>query len=200
MRLLLRAVGTLVLWGLSVAVADNQPPQPVPPQPIPPQPVPLQPAPDQPALIQPNLPMVMIPGNPAMIPRLEEEVETLEAQRDTKKAYVRAAEVGVRASEVGLERMLRLVTNGAASKEELEKYKLEIEAAKALVEIRIAEMKEVEVKIKHAKKRLEEAKAGPRPLHAFPPNPPRPVEVPKLEAPPKPKDPPKQADPTKPIA
>jgi hypothetical protein len=144
--------------------------------------------------------MVIFPSSPAMIPRLEEEVEMLEAQRDTKKAYVKAAEVGVRAAELNMERILRVVTSGAASKEESDRAKIEVEAAKAQVEIRVAELKEIEVKIKHSRKRLEEAKSsGPRPIHPpVPVNPPKLIEPPKLEPIPRPKDPPKLVDPPKP--
>jgi hypothetical protein len=174
MRLFPFAVCVLVLPGLGVAIGQNQVPQPVS-QPNPPQPVPIQPG-----LPQPNPPMVIFPGNTGMISRLEEEVETLEAQRDTKKAIVKAAEVGVRAATVGLERVSRIAASGASSKEDVDRAKLEVEAAQAQLDIRLAEMKEIEVKIKYAKKRLDEAKAGPRPFNPpVPPNPPRPVEPPK---------------------
>jgi hypothetical protein len=194
MRLFLFAVATLVLCGMSVAVAVNQPPQPDRALPNPPQPVP-----ERPVFIQPNPPMGIFPGGPAMIPHLEEEVEMLEAHRETKKAYVKAAEVGVRSAELNLDRILRVVTSGAASKEEADRARIDVEAAKAQVEIRVAELKEIEVKIKYARKRLEEAKtSGPRPIHPLiPPNPPKFVDPPKLEPIPKPKDPPKLVDPPK---
>ena len=48
---------------------------------------------------------------------------------------------------------------------ELGKAEADFEMAKAQVDIRAAELKEVEVKIKHAKKRLDDAKlGGVRPL------------------------------------
>jgi len=96
---------------------------------------------------------------------LEEEFETIEAHRDVRKAFVKAAEVTVKIAQVGADRLARVAGTGVASKEEVEKAKLEVEAAMAQLEIRIAEMKEIEVKVKFAKKRLEEAKAvGVRPV------------------------------------
>jgi len=104
---------------------------------------------------------------------MEEEVETLEAQRDVRKAYVRAAEVGVKSAEVNLDRIARIGAAGVVTREETDKAKLEVEAAKAQLDIRMAELKEIEVKIKFAKKRLEDAKAaparGPGPFRVNPP-------------------------------
>jgi hypothetical protein len=178
MRRFFLALGVFALGGVGVVVADNQPASPVQPQPVP-----LQPAPLQPGVMQPNQPMMMFPGNPAMIPRLEEDLELLEAQRDTKKAYVKAAEVGIKVADVSLERITRIIGSGAAGKEDADKARLEVDVAKAQYEIRVAEMKEVEVKIKHAKKRLDEAKAnaGFRPLNPAVPPKPKPVEPPKQE-------------------
>jgi multidrug resistance efflux pump len=94
--------------------------------------------------------------------QLEEEFETLEAHRDVKKAIVRAAEVAVRAAKASYELIAKGPT--AYPQQEVDKAKFSLEAAEAQLEIRVAEMKEVEVKIKHARKRLEDAKAaGARP-------------------------------------
>jgi outer membrane protein TolC len=100
---------------------------------------------------------------------------------------------------LNLQRIQTIVDRGAASKDEVDRASVELEAAKAQVEIKLAEMKEVEVRIKFAKKKLEEAKNnGPRPINPLvPPNPPKFTDPPKLEAIPKPKDPPKVADPPK---
>jgi hypothetical protein len=74
---------------------------------------------------------------------------------------VKVAEVGVKIAELQTGRVEKLASTNAVSKEELEKARLELDAAKAQLEIRLAEMREVEVRIKHAKKRLDDAKAGP---------------------------------------
>ena len=111
--------------------------------------------------VQPVRPMI---AAPARIAALEEEVETLEAHRDVKKAHVKAAELGVQAAELGLDRLTKAHAKAAILEEEYDRAKLKVKMAKVQVEIRMAEMKEVEVKIKHAKKRLEEAKGtGVRP-------------------------------------
>ncbi len=98
---------------------------------------------------------------------LEEDLELLEANRDLRKAHIKVAEVGVKMAEVNAVRTLQLFEKGGVTREEADRVKLDIEAAKAQVEIRMAEMKEVEVKIKHAKKHIDDAKAA------------RPVPVPK---------------------
>ena len=98
---------------------------------------------------------------------LEEEFELLEAQRDVRRAHIRAAEIGVKSAMVSAERIEAIARNGVVSKEELDKAKLDVEAAKAQLEIRMAELKEIEVKIKFAKKRLDDARAaGVRPAPA----------------------------------
>jgi multidrug resistance efflux pump len=112
---------------------------------------------------------------PARMLALEEEVETLEAHREAKKAYVRAAELTVRRAELNLARLADLLAKAAITKDEVERAKLDVEMAKAQVDIHAAEQKEVEVKLKYAKKRLEDAKAaGVRPV---PPPGVRPVPV-----------------------
>lgn len=85
---------------------------------------------------------------------LLEEVETLEAQRESRMARLKAAQVAVKIAEVHAANLAR----GAAPAMEAEKARLEVEAAKAQYEIRVAEVKEIDVKIKFAKKRLEMVK------------------------------------------
>jgi hypothetical protein len=119
---------------------------------------------------------------PARLSTLEEEFELVEAQRDVRRAHVMAAEVGVRAAEITLERVSGIAKTGIVTREELEKAKLEVDAAKAQLQIKMAEMKEVEIKVKYAKQRLEDAKAaGIRPAPARPAGPP-------VDPPPVPRD------------
>jgi multidrug resistance efflux pump len=108
--------------------------------------------------VQPIQPGV-VRVTPARMAAMEEEVETLEAHRDVKKAIVKAAEIAVKGAEANYERVAKGPT--AFPAQEVDKAKLELEAAKAQLEIRMAEMKEVEVKIKHAKKRLGDAQVAP---------------------------------------
>jgi hypothetical protein len=108
------------------------------------------------AVPAPAQPLPARPIAPASVAALEEEVETLEARRDVKKAYVKAAEVAVRAND----KAYALIKGATAAAVELNKAEADFEMAKAQRDIRVAELKEVEVKIKHAKKRLEDAKAG----------------------------------------
>jgi hypothetical protein len=92
-----------------------------------------------------------------MLPQLEEEVELIEAHRDIRKAHVRAAEVAVRSAEVQFELIDKA---GNVPQIERAKARLEVEAARAQLEIKMAEVKEVEIKVKYAKKRLDDAKAA----------------------------------------
>jgi len=89
----------------------------------------------------------------------EENLELLEAQRDTKRAHVRAADVAVKLAEIPAANAERLFANKVVSKEEVDRARLEVEAAKAQLDIRAGELKEIEVRIKYAKKRLDDAKA-----------------------------------------
>lgn len=76
--------------------------------------------------------------------------------------YIKAAEVTFEIVRMNALRLERQMATGFILKGELDKARLEVEVAQAQLEIRIAELKEVEVKIKYAKKRLEDAKAGIR--------------------------------------
>ena len=148
MRRVLFAAVTAVL---GCAVVAAQEPKPAPqPRAVPAQPV------------QP-LPIRVAGVTAARMAQLEEEVETLEAHRDVKKAYLRAAEVTAKATEKLFALMQKAGAN-AVSATEAGKAEADFEMAKAQVDIRAAELKEVDVKLKHAKKRLEDAKAtGVRP-------------------------------------
>jgi multidrug resistance efflux pump len=143
MRLVM-CTAALVLTSAAAAADDPKPVRPA------------QPALQPPGGLQPR----PVPVAPAQLMQLEEDLEMAEAARDVRKAHVKLAELGVRAAEVDLERLTRLAAGGAITKEEAEKAKVMVEVAKAQLEIRVAELKEVEVKVKYAKKRLDEAKRG----------------------------------------
>ena len=120
------------------------------------------------------------PTTRARMAALEEEFELTEAQRDVRRAHVRAAEVGVKSAMITAERLAHIAKNGVISSEELEKGKLEVEAAKAQLDIKMAELKEIEVRVKFAKKRLDDAKAaGVRPAPARPATPVDPPPAPR---------------------
>lgn len=165
MKRFLFATGVFALVVASVALAQDPKPDPAQPEPkaakaakaVVGKAVQLQPA--QPGIIR---------VTPAKMAQLEEDFETLEAHRDVRKAHVRAAEVAIKAAEINLD---LLGKGGNIPAVELAKAKLEVEAAKAQLEIRIAEMKEVEVKVKYAKKRLDDAKGGVAPGAVIRPNP-----------------------------
>jgi hypothetical protein len=156
MKALLFAAVACALITAAVVTAQNQPaPRPVPAAQPPAVPaVPALPKAAQPAQPRP------LPVSAAVMLNYEENVELYEAQRDARKAYVRAAEVAVKSAELNYANLDKIAKAGQISREELEKGKLEVEAAKAHLEIRMAELKEIEVKLKYAKKRLDDAKAA----------------------------------------
>ncbi len=148
MRRMMSAVACVLAGGL-VAAQDVKPAEPAQPKVAQPKIVPAQPLPVRPVQV-----------TALKMAQLEEEFETVEAHRDVRKAHVRAAEVGVRVAEITLDRLSRAAASNAVAKEEVERAKLDVELAKTQVEIRLAELKEVEVKVKYAKKRLDDAKLG----------------------------------------
>lgn len=83
------------------------------------------------------------------VERLKEEVELLAVQLDIKRAHLVAAQ----ASATGLRRMLESINKSAAA-ERFEKESA-VQAAEAQVMIRQAELREHELRLTHAKRRLE---------------------------------------------
>jgi hypothetical protein len=104
----------------------------------------------EPKLVQPKSGNLAAPRAEAT-KRLAEEVESIEAHHQTKKAYVQATMVAQHAAELTLDRVSKAGIPGA-----IEDAKLAVNAAKAQVTIREAEANEVAVKLKHAKRRMEE--------------------------------------------
>ena len=80
-----------------------------------------------------------------------EPAEVLAAQLDTKRAYARAAEVALAAAQKKLERAEKLRAAGTSTAEELEQAKAEFDAAAAQHDIRKAEARETEVRLKLTK-------------------------------------------------
>ena len=106
-----------------------------------------------------------LPPRPIMAPsagmaQLEEELETLEATLDVKKAHVKAAEVSVDASKARHDLISRAAAGAQISELQALTARFDFEQAKAQLAIRQAEVKEVEVKVEYAKKRLDDAKLG----------------------------------------
>jgi hypothetical protein len=143
------AIPAVLVLLVSVLWADD-PPAARPFQRDQPRAVPAQPAPREGAVRR---------ADTSTLAKFEEEAEVIEAQLDVKRAYTRAAEVGVMGTKQKFNRVAQLRANGTITNEDVEQAKIEMEAAIAQLDIRKAEMKEVEVKLKYAKKRLDEAKA-----------------------------------------
>jgi hypothetical protein len=171
-------IATPFLLVPAMAWADDPPPARQPAQRDQPRAAPAQPAQrDQPRGV-PGQPAPREGGFGRFVPpalaRYEEEVEVLEAQLEVKRAYVKAAEAGTVGPKVKYKHASFLHDqkvsgnrSGIVSEEEVLLAKSELDAAMAQVDIRKAEMKEVEVRLKYAKKRLDGAK------QPNPPPPPR---------------------------
>lgn len=142
--------------------------------------------PEQPKVVRPVQPGPNQPGPPpvrvtpaARLAQLEEEVETLEAARDVRRGHLRLAELNVARAGAAFERVkvLHEAKGGQlVSAADVEGAKFDLETTKIQFEIRAAEVREVEVRLKYAKRRLEEAKqGGARPAPGGRPADPKPV-------------------------
>jgi Skp family chaperone for outer membrane proteins len=96
-----------------------------------------------------------------------DSAEVLEAQLDTRTAYLKAAQVAQVAAKAKLERASRARKTGAVSVEEYEQVKMEVEAIAAQLDVRKAEVREVEARLKQAKVRPVEAKSPALPFAVF---------------------------------
>jgi multidrug resistance efflux pump len=162
-----RKIGLLLLCGwctTACGVAD----EPLPPQPAQPrvaQPLqPRAPQPVQPPLVQPGQPLQPLqPRLPLVSSRLlqlEEELELLQAQLDIKRAHVKLAEVNAAAKESRFKLLNELQGKAAFSQLDVLDARYAWELAEAELRVCMAEMREIEVKIKYAQRRWEEAKGG----------------------------------------
>jgi len=179
MKQFLFAAGALALATAAVAWAQDPKPAQPPAQPDRPTAKAVRPLETQPEPKAAPWGQATTRVTAARLATLEEEFEMIEAHREVRRAHVRAAEVGVKAAEINLDRIAKSGAAGVVTREEMDKAKLEVEAAKAQLDIRMAELREVEVKVKFAKKRLDDAKAaGVRPPPAVRPIDPKPVDPP----------------------
>jgi hypothetical protein len=108
----------------------------------------------------PPRPVAAAPSGAADTPDL------LEAQLDTRKAYSRAAEVALAAAKKKLDRAERARVAGTATAEDVDQAKTEVETAAAQLDIRKAEVRETEVRLKLARKRPDGAKPAAAPTVA----------------------------------
>ena len=97
----------------------------------------------------------------------EDSAEVLEAQLETRKAYVKAAEVALAGAKGKLDRVTRARAAGTVAAEEEAQAKLEVETASAQLDIRKAEVREVEVRLKNAKTRPAIAKTAATTIAVF---------------------------------
>jgi chromosome segregation ATPase len=97
----------------------------------------------------------------ADVVRIKDDLELLEAAGHTKAAHVRAAEVAVNAARRKLD-LVRKVGGGVIAGADQATIESELESAEAQLEVRKAEYGEHAVKVKQAKRRLDEA-LGSRP-------------------------------------
>lgn len=155
MRRMVFALAACVLGGALPAVAQDEKPRVV--QPV--QPLPVRP----------------LPVTAGKMAQLEEEVETLDAERGVKVALVKQAEFDVKRRELIAERLHKLSNSKSGQvvgQEQVEEAESALKLAQSQLEIRSAELKVIEVKVKFARKRYEDAKAaGVRPVAPVAPRP-----------------------------
>jgi beta-lactamase regulating signal transducer with metallopeptidase domain len=122
------------------------------------------PAVPQPPQPQPTFARISTAGNPFAgknISELQDEIELLEAQATTKKAMIEASAIGVESGAKQAKLIEEAVARGAAPVSEKLTIESNLARARAEIGVRKAELNEVEVRIKQAKRKLEEAKKGP---------------------------------------
>lgn len=110
------------------------------------------------------------------VERLRDEVELLAAQLPTRRAAVRIAKNALVRAEEQVSSAQGMVKKGFASAAEVRKAELDVEDARAQLEMREAELREHELRIAQAKRRLDRHAA------VRPPGPAR-ESVPSLTAP-----------------
>jgi beta-lactamase regulating signal transducer with metallopeptidase domain len=89
--------------------------------------------------------------------QLKDELELLVAQRETKQAMVRAAEAALKTATVKLANTTHLAGQNVVSQQEVDLYRNAAASAEAQLAVRKGELKEQDVKIAQAKRRLERA-------------------------------------------
>ncbi len=118
--------------------------------------------------------------------RMEEEVELLEAHLATRKAHIKAAIADVEGAKSVAEFAIQAQERGTGNALDASRARAALARAEALVEVRECELREVEVKLKFARQRLEDAKARkaarPGPPQAAPAAIAERVKLAKLEA------------------
>jgi beta-lactamase regulating signal transducer with metallopeptidase domain len=97
------------------------------------------------------------------IEKLQDEVELLEVQLEVKRAQMSAGEQSVKRAMQHLDRLQQLSNQGAVSMEVLEKARDEVEAQQVQLLIKRAELKEPEVLLKQARRRLANLQGERRP-------------------------------------
>jgi beta-lactamase regulating signal transducer with metallopeptidase domain len=97
---------------------------------------------------------------------LRDEIELLEAQLDVKKAEVQAAVAELGQARERLDHLKTLVAKGYASTGMVTSAQAEVNKLESQVLVKRAELKEPEVRLKQAKRRLEQLQHGQEPAAA----------------------------------
>jgi hypothetical protein len=93
-------------------------------------------------------------AHPEQVEAAREEVELLEAQLSVKQAQVTAAKLAVEAATPPMRRAEEMFKRGAINVEDFEKSKLEVRTREMELLIRQAEVREPEIRLKQARRRL----------------------------------------------
>jgi beta-lactamase regulating signal transducer with metallopeptidase domain len=103
---------------------------------------------------------VASPPNRENANQLKDELELLVAQRETKQAMVRVAEADLKIATIKLSNTARLAQQNVVSQQEVNLVRNAAASAEAQLAVRKGELKEQDVKIAQAKRRLEHATAA----------------------------------------
>jgi beta-lactamase regulating signal transducer with metallopeptidase domain len=94
-------------------------------------------------------------GLEEQIQNLRDEIELLEAQLEVKRAQLKAVEITLAGAMNRQAQIEKSVRSGAVSQEMLLKTREEVESLQAQLQVKHAELREPEVRIRQAKRRLE---------------------------------------------
>jgi bla regulator protein blaR1 len=118
---------------------------------------------------KPKQPPALAGERGSQVQDLQDEIELLEAKLDVKKAELVAAEKALSAAMARLDRIKKLSATGAISMEELTRAQGDVDTLEAQLLVSKAGLKEPEVRLKQARRRLERLRGRADDVPAAPP-------------------------------
>jgi beta-lactamase regulating signal transducer with metallopeptidase domain len=93
-------------------------------------------------------------GYPETVEDAKDEIDLLRVQLEQRRAELREAEARLHQNKIAAERISKLAKTGAVDSSEIEKTQIEMQVQEARYAVKQAQIKEVELRIKQAQRRL----------------------------------------------